>query len=402
MNSWCRSKRREVVQEVSNIDKLLLEHRRWHQGVLQMCRLDENSAVVDDMVCKNAPSLMTDWEDTKVHGSISRQDVLDSIVWDKVTFLQIKRMDALWPQQAMHLKTLEELYFGIQKVATMFIPFPSLLAKMASCKHLESLAENMAILNDVRGQLVLYILGGSSTSKICHMALCCVDLCLEHNIDALCGTPGHMHDVCLVHKQIMATQSDTQEVAWCKTISALAMQNRTQFSNQHHFGITLRRFRPPQTSICRAIWKRQVVASLENHWENGVVGSNGRIDIAKVGYGTLFPYKNEYLFVPESHSHFIFGIASEDMYEEDQLRAMLRTILFAMTASNVLNIQQANLFWNCQTDGADRNYIHRNWTSMESIFQTHYLMYLLMTVTPHSPETTLHQIEELWTSMCGE
>jgi hypothetical protein len=367
-----------------------------------MCRLDENSAIVDNMVCKNAPLLMKDWEDTRVHGSISRQDVLDSIILDKVTFLQTNRMDAVWPQKDLHLKTLEDLYSGIVKVAAMLIPFSSLLESIASCKHLQSLVRNLTNLNNVRGQLVRFMCQESGIRVICHMTLCCVDLCLEHNIDALCGTPGHMHDVCLVHKQIMATQPDTEEVAYCKYISEKAMKNRTQIRNNHHFYVSLKRFGAPQSSICRAIWKRQVVASLEKHWKNGVADSEERTNIAQAEYGTLFPLKNQYLFVPESDSHFIFGIASEDMYEEDRLRAMLRTILFALTAKNDLTIEVAKLFWNYQTDAAGPYWVGQHWTQCQTFFESHELLFLLMRVTPHSPEKTLQQIEELWTSMCGE
>ena len=98
--------------------------------------------------------------------------------------------------------------------------------------------------------------------------------------------------------------------------------------------------------------EKQVIASLASHWKLGLDSGRGNVDIEKFGFATLFPFAKQYLFWPERGSNFIFGVASEDLYEEDRLRAMLRTILFAMTARKALKLESAHLIWNYQTDSA--------------------------------------------------
>ena len=91
-------------------------------------------------------------------------------------------------------------------------------------------------------------------------------------------------------------------------------------------------------------------------------------------------------------------MASEDLYEEDRLRAMLRTILFAVTARQALNPAQADQIWLYQTDSAARQHVDLNY---EEFFRENLLIYLLMTQNKHSPDYIYKKIEELWTTMCG-
>jgi len=259
-------------------------------------------------------------------------------------------------------------------------------------------ADNLVNLDDMRKILVLFMAERPENTLVSYMTLWCIDLCLQQNIDALCGTQGHMHDVCLLHKYIMDEPSQSDEHTKCKSISEYAMHHRTTFSHENVFGKVLQQFCRPQTSICRAIWKKQVIASLESHWQLGLDSGRGNVDIEQSGFATLFPFAKQYLFSPERVSNFVFGLASEDLYEEDRLRAMLRTILFAMTARKALNLESAHQIWNYQTDRAARQHLDLN---SGEFFRENLLIGLLMTQNKHSPDYIYKQIEELWTTMCG-
>ena len=105
----------------------------------------------------------------------------------------------------------------------------------------------------------------------------CIDQCLQHNIDALCGTQGHMHDVCLIHQYVIdeTSQTTSEEYRNCRLVSKIAMDHRTEFRHDNIFGKLLQQFCRPQTSICRAIWKKQVIACLEKEWKRNIPSLEG-------------------------------------------------------------------------------------------------------------------------------
>jgi len=389
---------REAMQQVSNIDQCLVEHRQWTRGIHQMCCLDANSSIIGDMVCHNAPTPTKDSDGIPLIGSISRQQVLESIDLDKVTFLQSNRYDLVWPKRAQHALTIARLYHGIGQMATTVMPFAELVASLYKFQSLRILANNLNVLSALRVDLLQSMIVPHSTLdkadfQLCMRTIHCIDQCLQHNIDALCGTQGHMHDVCLIHQYIMdeTSQSTSQEHRNCRLVSTTAMDHRTEFRHDNIFGKLLQQFCRPQTSICRAIWKKQVIACLETEWKHEL----SSLDVPEVLL-TFLPFADTLVFVPVSESHFVFETNSQDLYEENRLRAMLRTILFAMTTKD-LNKEDAQMIWDYNTNREAQSYIKQNF---KEFFVTNPLVELLMKQNPLTPDHLLTRIDELWARMC--
>ena len=384
LNVSCLHKKKKLDKNCSHViklfcmcDNILFRNDKCITKRLASCRLDIHSTIIDDMSCAEEVG-------SEISGNVSREDVVDTIIFDKILYLQEERYEE---NQTDAYSTICEVYEFVITLGSVALPFVELCQLLAKYKSLKQLANNLLKLLEIRCQLInLYFTQGQAEvdSPIFHASLMCVDNCILHNIDALCGTKKYLHGVCLFQSIVLRAHAPTTRSDKYRNISQEAMKLRTEFDHSNVYGQTLQKFAYKKTSVCRQMWKLTVCASMNYYLRQILIPHTNPIHM----YMMTIPQ-------PETFQ-FIFEPDSTMLYKEGKYREMLRMIL---ETHMEITEEQKNLIMTYATDTSLTQISTK--AEMKVFLDANDLIWYLMTMSNYTTASVLHSIDTMWEQLCS-
>jgi len=263
LNVSCLQTKKKINKDCSHVmklfgmcDDLLCRNDINNAKRLASCRLEMDSTIIDDMSCAERVG-------SAISGNVSREDVIDTINFDNILFMQEERYEE---DRKDAYFTICGVYDIVLTLGTVLLPFQELCQLLAKFKSLKQLANNLQNLLEIRHELIhLYVSEShhEQYSRIFYASLMCVDNCILQNIDALCGTKKHLHGVCLFESIVLQARDRTARLDEYRHLSQEAMKLRTEFDHANLYGNTLQKFAYKKTSVCSNMLARNM-AKMKN------------------------------------------------------------------------------------------------------------------------------------------
>jgi len=361
-----------VLKNLCMCDDMLFRNDLYIKKKLASCRLDTNSTIINDMSCAERIQ-------SGICGNVSREDVLKTIIFDKILYLQEERY-ADKPTDAY--LTIINVYKCVIALGRVTLKFAELCELLEKYKSLKQLSNNLRTLVNIRCKLILSFLDNDERNldwPIFYSSLMCVDNCILHNIDALCGTKKHLHGYCLFESIVLQSPTPTATSKMYKTLSQDAMNLRTEFDHSNLYGQTLQKFAIKKTSVCRQMWKLTVCATINLYLRVFLLPKTKPIFIHMIK-----------IQQPENFQ-FIFEPDSTVLYTEGKYREMLRMIL---QTNKEITEEQKNSIMTYETDSTIIQLHFKD--EMKDFFDQNNLIWNLMTKSHYTPPSVVDNIDTMW------
>lgn len=197
-----------VLQSLYKCDQTLCEASEWTKRWRSMTYCDAGSVILHAMKAKSAGSGEEDW-------SISHEDVLESVDLGSSAYLlsDARCADELVENKLgegvlclteayEHVMLLKNKYVGLRLMTKLLFPTTSGVSQFLGLREL--LEQRKRVMREIYTQTRADKTSNyqKPLNRVLYLVLNCIDCCLCHTVDGLCGIESLTSDVCLHSRQL--------------------------------------------------------------------------------------------------------------------------------------------------------------------------------------------------------
>jgi len=254
-----------MLESLRKCDYTLCEASEWTKRWRSMTYCDAESMILYAMTAKSAGRGEEDW-------SITHEDVLESVDLGSSAYLlddarcanelvknKLEEGAQCLTEAYQHTQLLKKTYVSLTVMTTLLFPTAPDVSQFLGLREL--LEQRQDVMREIFTQTRADKTSNyqKPLNRVLYLVLNCIDCCLCHVVDSLCGIESKTHDVCLHKRQLqhlgMQLPDEGLLVARGQELMAQAMRLRTHTARTGPGFLN--------SGVMKELWKTRIIELVE-------------------------------------------------------------------------------------------------------------------------------------------